>query len=729
MQILNVLIERNVGQLGETLKYYNPFDISLKRGCRVFVPLKGQKIVGMVDSLDPVPYDISKEDNRFKFKLKPILEIIDEKPFLNEELFQTIDAVSDFYIGSKSMLFGAILPKPYAAKSSYINGPKIAYEKFIKINSSSNISCLTKKQMDVFNFVKEKKEVSSKEISPSILKTLINKNILIAIKKEKKRFEAQSFTTIEKNVLTENQKECVNGILASKNKTCLLQGITGSGKTEVYMELIKKTLKQNKTVLFLVPEISLTPYMISYFYSRFEDKLAVIHSGLTPSQYFDEYRKIINKEVQVVLGVRKSIFAPLTNIGLIIIDEEHDNAYKQNEPPFYDARVVAQIRRRYYDAILVYGSATPSVEQKNLAEKKVISFFELKERINEVKSIPTTIVDMKNPFNFYKDSIIFSKILIEKIKEKLNKKEQIILLVEKKGYSYLMCPKCGLTFKCRNCNTTLTYYKYKHKLICNRCGAEYNIPTSCPSCHCDTLYEVGFGIEKVYEELKKFFPSAKILRLDKDISEQRGEVDKIISSFFKNETDILIGTSMVSKGLDFKNVTLVGLVLVDIALNVPSFKSNENTFSLIFQTIGRSGRDSLKGEAVLQTFYKNYFAIKTASNQDYETFYKMELEERKNNFNPPFYNIIKIHARGNNDRDLLNVLKIIKDDIVNKKLDSTFILGPTLDQGKITMSFKSYSLLIKSKNIKEVKEYLKEAKRALIKTSNVKLYFNINSED
>ena len=424
-------------------------------------------------------------------------------------------------------------------------------------------------------------------------------------------------------------KKLDDDIENDKARVSLLQGVTGSGKTEVYLQVIDTALNQGKTAIVLVPEISLTPQMVKRFRARFGTKVAVLHSGLSIGEKYDEWRRIEREEAQVVVGARSAIFAPLKNLGVIIVDEEHESSYKQDEMPRYNAKDVAKWRGIYHSCPVIFGSATPSLESRARAQKGVYDWLRLTKRVNNQKLPKVQIIDMREAV---KTSPIpdFSLKMVNSIQEKLDKKEQIVLLLNRRGYStFMMCRECGYVIKCPNCDISLTVHLDSRSLKCHYCGYEENIPKTCPECGSDYVKPFGVGTEKVEEEVKKLFKNAKVLRMDKDTTSKKGELDKILNKFKNKEANVLIGTQMLSKGLDFEDVTLVGILSADMMLNFPDFRSFETTFQLITQVSGRAGRSHKEGKVVLQTYDTDHYVIRRSLNYDFEGFYEDEIKVRK----------------------------------------------------------------------------------------------------
>jgi len=447
-----------------------------------------------------------------------------------------------------------------------------------------------------------------------------------------------------KNMLTPAQRkvadEVIRDIKDGEQSTFLLNGVTGSGKTEVYLDIIEKTVALGKKAIFLVPEISLTPQMVSRVTSWFDDRVAVIHSSLTRKQRFEQWKKIKEGEVDIVVGARSAVFAPFENIGVFIVDEEHENTYKSEFSPKYNAVEIAKFRANQNSSVVILASATPLVESMFKAQQGKYKLLELTSRVNNSSLPVTEIVDMRNEMTEGNMSI-FSTRLIEEIASNLDRGEQTILFLNRRGFSsFVSCRSCGYVAKCPNCNVSLTYHKSIGKLVCHYCDYVHRSYTVCPECSSKYIKHFGIGTQRVAQEISELFPEARVIRMDADTTSQRSSHEKFLNSFKNHEADILVGTQMITKGLDFKNVTLVGIVAADMSLNVDDYRASERTFDLITQVVGRAGRGQLSGRAIIQTYNPDNETILTAANQDYDSFYTDEIELRKLLIYPPFCEFI-----------------------------------------------------------------------------------------
>lgn len=463
----------------------------------------------------------------------------------------------------------------------------------------------------------------------------------------------------------------------SQSRVFILEGVTGSGKTEVYLQSIAKALQNHKTALMLVPEISLTPQIVNRVRRRFGSKVAVLHSGLSDGERFDEWRRINRGEAQVVVGARSAIFAPLTNIGVIILDEEHESSYKQDEAPRYHAREVAKWRGEYNDAPVVLGSATPSLESRARAMKGVYQLLQLKHRVNKRPLPPIKVLDMRPEIKERGESN-FSRELLTKLTDRLAKNEQSILMLNRRGFSsFMMCRDCGEVLKCPNCDISLTLHMDSHTMKCHYCGHEEPIPRFCPHCGSREIRYYGTGTEKVERELNSLIPQARIIRMDVDTTRRKGMHEKLLRQFGHHQADILLGTQMIAKGLDFPNVTLVGVLNADTGLGLPDFRSSERTFDLLSQVSGRAGRADKKGEVIIQTYNPDHYAIQFAQRNDYEGFFKREMALRHQASYPPYYFTVRLMASHEDEAVAARAMAQIKEQLTKSLMPSTIILGPT----------------------------------------------------
>lgn len=715
--VVGVLVELSNKNIDKVFDYNVPEELinSIKIGIRVEVPFGRQTLDGFV---------LEIKDNS-DIELKDIISIKDTDIVLNKELLDLGLYMSRDYLATLISCYQVMLPKSLKAN---INGKSnIKYDTFYKLNDVDLSKLkLNDNQLKIIELLKENGSVIRSElanISISSINTLLKKNIILEEKREHYRLNYSNNTT-NKNELTSDQKAVFNEITNSDDSTYLLYGVTGSGKTEVYMELIEEQLKLGKTSIVLVPEISLTPQMVSRFQNRFGDKIAALHSALSDGEKYDEWRRIARGEASIVIGARSAIFAPLNNIGIIIVDEEHSDSYKQSDSnPRYHAVDIAILRGKHHHCKVVLGSATPRIESMARAEKGVYHLVKLLNRVNG-RSLPkVNIIDMaKEMKNSYGH---FSKILIDAINDRLEKGEQIILLLNRRGYSsFVTCKNCGNTIKCPNCDITLTYHKSSNTLRCHYCGyGECNL-TKCPECGEEAINDLGCGTEKIEEELKKYV-TARILRMDYDTTSRKGAHEEMITAFKNHEYDILLGTQVVAKGLDFSLVTLVGVINADTSLNIPDFRSSENTYALLSQVAGRAGRSEASGEVIIQTFNPDHYAIKYTKNHNYMDFYNYEMDIRKTLKYPPYYYLVFIKISGKDMNIVFNEANKIKRSL-DRNLINTIILGPTTCTIFKMNNIFRYGIIIKYKKCDNLRLLLDKILDHYKTNSKVKIDIDFN---
>lgn len=680
-----VLVEVMSRAVDKTFSYNIPKELidDVAVGKRVVVPFGRKQVEGFVlEIVDDITSD---------YHLKDIISVNNDI-VLTEELLSLGRAVSKSTLAPLISCYQAMLPKALKIKQKKEITKK--YETYYKVIDNS--FKLSDKQAEIVNIIKdktvsEKELVNIKKISKARLNLLVEKKVLAKELRESYRLEHNDISE-EKNKLTPLQEKVVKEIIDSSDTVYLLHGVTGSGKTEVYMTLIEEGIKRGKQSIVLVPEISLTPQTLARFEKRFGKRVAVFHSALSEGEKYDEYRRVARGEVNVIVGTRSAIFAPLKDISYIIMDEEHSDSYKQENSPRYDTKMVALERCKYHKAKLILGSATPTLESYARALKGVYHLVNLKKRVGG-RSLPKVeFVDMNKALATAKGH--FSLELIKRIEETLRRGEQVILLLNRRGYSsVLSCKNCGYVMKCPNCDISLTYHKTNNMLRCHYCGYATNYPKVCPECKEEALRDLGVGTEKIEEEVKSLFGNSKVLRMDVDTTSKKNAHQKIIESFGKGEANILIGTQMVAKGLDFPNVTLVGVLNTDTSLMIPDFRSSEATFDLLSQVAGRSGR-AKEGLVVFQTYNKDHYAISCASNHDYLTFYKEEMAIRKMMKYPPYYYLVLVKISGKDENSCLKEA-VRCEKVLKKYLDKTILLGPTKAMIFKKMNIYTYQIILK----------------------------------
>ncbi|TMW73166.1 primosomal protein N' [Alteribacter natronophilus] len=525
-------------------------------------------------------------------------------------------------------------------------------------------------------------------------------------------YEGRSFRKTEPLSLMGQQKKSLAAITETldegKHRTFLLHGITGSGKTEVYLQAIDHALKQGKEAIVLVPEISLTPQMVHRFKERFGSNVAVLHSALSKGEKYDEWRKIRDGEVTVAVGARSAIFAPFENLGMIIIDEEHETSYKQEEEPRYHARDVAVKRGNTYKCPVVLGSATPSLESFARAKKGVYSLLEMDRRVNDVKLPGVEIVDMREELRSGNRSM-FSGKLLDAMRERLGKKEQMVLFLNRRGYStFIMCRDCGYVAECPHCDISLTYHRSTQTCQCHYCGYQITRPNRCPECESDHIRFFGSGTQRVEEELKKTLPEARVIRMDVDTTRKKGSHEKLLDAFGKGEGDILLGTQMIAKGLDFPNITLVGVLTADTMLHVPDFRSSEKTFQLLTQVSGRAGRHEKPGEVIVQSYTPEHFSIQLVKNHDYLSFFSREMLERKQSDYPPYYFLAIVNVSSEDLNRVITVSSKIGEFLRRSLGENTVVHGPAASAVPRIKDRYRYQCMVKYKIEPKLTGTLKE---------------------
>lgn len=538
--------------------------------------------------------------------------------------------------------------------------------------------------------------------------------------------------TAKKISLNPEQKAALSqinkAVQKKQNETFLLEGITGSGKTEVYLHAISQALEKGRNALMLVPEISLTPQMVRQVKARFGKQVAVLHSGLSEGELYDEWRKIRRGEIRVVVGARSAVFAPLQNIGLIVIDEEHESTYKQEDTPRYHARNVALWRCKYNACPLVLGSATPSLGSRARAQKGIYHLLRLTKRANHKKLPHVDLIDLKH-VQFAGGQFDLSVQLVAAIKERLQKNEQVILMLNRRGFAnFMLCRECGYVMKCPNCDLSLTMHKETGMMQCHYCGYAEPIPKRCPHCQSTQIRFLGTGTEKVQAELKELLPGSRILRMDVDTTRRKGSYKRILDSFGAHQADILLGTQMIAKGLDFPNVTLVGVINADTGLWLPDYNASERTFELLTQVAGRAGRANKTGQVIIQTYNPDHYAIKLAQTQDYEQFYHYEMRVRHAGNYPPYYYTVLISVAAKKEQNAAREAFNIQRQLAKHLHPSTIILGPTPSAISRLKNQYYYQILVKYKKEKNLNELLHQIQDSAQKIRKYGLNVYIDNE-
>ena len=653
--------------------------------------------------------ELTNTIDKVDYELKEIIELVDKMPILNKEMLELGKKIQEITLCSLISAYQVMLPKALKASiKTNINTKLIRYA----VSNRKDMELITYIENTKYEKQREflKKLIVEKKIRidklESYLNTLEKNGLIKFIYEEDYRYKFNTNNSDNRVILNSEQEVCVNRVVNSFgiSKTFLLYGVTGSGKTEVYMNIIEKVINKGMSAIMLVPEISLTPQIVERFTLRFGDNIAILHSGLSDAEKYDEYRKITMGKVKIVVGARSAIFAPLTNIGVIIIDEEHTATYKQENHPRYHARDIAILRSKYHNCPIVLGSATPSLESFARAMNKNYELLVMKKRANNMLLPDVHIVDMKEEIK--RGNYTFSKLLIDKINEKISKGEQVILLLNRRGYSPLIkCSKCGEVEKCPNCDISLTYHKSSDSLRCHYCNYTKKCPSKCMKCGSADIKGIGLGTEKLEQEIMDKF-KAKVIRMDADTTSRKGMHEKIIKEFGEGKYDILLGTQMIAKGLDFPKVTLVGVINADMSLCVPDFRSSERTFQLLSQVSGRAGRGKYPGEVIIQTFNPLHYSIRYAKNHDYLNFYKEEMAIRKQLNYSPYYFITLVRISCKDYEEGFKHANKIKDYLEKNLSSDTILLGPTMASMFKINNIYNYQCIIKYKKDLKLKDTL-----------------------
>ena len=720
---VSVLTQIGAKAVDQTFFYHVPklLENNIKIGVRVRIPFGNMILDGFVLGIS----DNSSYDNS---KIKDIINVIDKEPVLNKEMLLLGKYMSDNLLASLSSCYQVMLPK--ALKAEVKSNIKIKYDRYLhRIKSIEEIdryigNCKYESQINLLCKLKEG-DILITKMSSSI-NTIIKYGFASIIYEECKRYKYDGISNYKRVNLTDKQRLVSDTIISSfgKSDTFLLYGVTGSGKTEVYMDVIEKAINNGKSAIMLVPEIGLTPQIVGKFISRFGNVISVLHSKLSDSERYDEYRKITNGESKIVIGTRSAIFVPFTNIGVIIIDEEHTSSYKQDNNPRYSAINVAEWRSKYHNCPLVLGSATPSLESFAKAGNHVYKLLSLTERAGGSVLPSVNIVDMKEEVK--KGNFILSDMLKNKISEVLSKSEQAIILLNRRGYSStISCKECGYVYKCPNCDITYTYHKSSNNLKCHYCGYSMVLPNKCSICGSDNLKDYGLGTERLEEVLNSLY-KARIVRMDVDTTSKRGQHQKIIDDFGEYKYDILIGTQMIAKGLDFPLVTLVGVVSIDSSLMSPDYRASENTFQLLSQVSGRAGRSENKGEVIVQTFNPDHYAITLAKNHDYIDFYKEEMKIRKMLKYSPYYYMVLVSITSKDYELGFKEANKIGSYIRNNISSDSIVLGPTMANMFKVNNIYHYQIIIKYRKDDSLMKVLKFIIDMQVKNNKIDVSIDFN---
>ncbi len=652
-------------------------------GSRVQVPFGPRKILGVVTA-------VAEESGHAN--LKPILKVIGAQTLVTPKVLKLARWIGEYYCCAPEIALKSVLPE--AVRKEDAGWRERLFVRALTV--SGEFPKLPKRQQDVWNIIEERRELPLVELleltktTAATVRKLEDRGLVSIVNEisERDPYARETILPTQNIVLNPAQAQALGEITKAmdtenSSHTFLLHGVTGSGKTEIYLQALAHALEQGKGAIVLVPEISLTPQTVERFKARFssgklQTLVAVLHSHLSAGERHDEWHKIRQGRARIVIGARSAIFAPVEPLGLIIVDEEHEQTYKQEESPRYHARDVAVMRGQMENAVVVLGSATPSMESYANCKKRKFTLLNLPERVDDQKMPHVRVVDMRQAMFKEKGPPLFSPQLKEAITQRLERKEQTILFLNRRGYSTsLMCPKCGYVAECPNCSVSLTYHRIEQKLSCHICGHNAKVPNVCPNekCKNPAIRFAGTGTQKVEEVLAKLFPKARVKRMDADTMKKKDDYRHVLGDFRAGKIDILVGTQMIAKGLHFPNVTLVGIIYADSALHQPDFRAGERTFQLLTQVAGRAGRGDVEGEVFVQAFTPFHPAIQFARRHDFVGFYEQEIEFREQLKYPPASRVALLTLKGRNEekvkfsadhlkRELEKKLKALKDLVI-----------------------------------------------------------------
>lgn len=718
---IEVLVELKAKKLDKTFTYKVPSDLidSVAVGKRVLVPFGKQKLEGFIIGIS--------HESSFDYEIKDIIDVIDEDVIINSEMMRLGEYIKRKTLCTLISAYQTMLPSALKAHKDFVVNKK--YDTYLTICSDeihNNIK--SDKQRMIYDLLCSNEFVLKKEctsISSYVVKSFIEKGFIKEVKKEVYRNNLSDIREESNIVLNDEQQNAVDSVINSNGfKPYLIHGVTGSGKTEVYMHIIDYYLNIGKETLVLVPEISLTPQMVLNFRKRFGTSIAILHSGLSDGEKYDEYRKILKGEVSIVIGARSAVFAPLKNLGVIIIDEEHSSTYKQDTTPKYNAIDVAIFRGKYHNSPVVLGSATPSIESYTRAKSGIYELITLKNRVNN--NLPVvSLIDMKDEIKC--GNRVLSRVLTDSINDCLDNGEQVILLLNRRGFSTISsCGNCGFVHKCPNCDIPLVYHKSSNTMRCHYCGYGSKRLYECPECHNKGMNDFGMGTEKLEEFVINNFPNASVIRMDVDTTSRKGAHERIINDFRSLKYNVLIGTQMIAKGLDFPNVTLVGVINGDATLSIPDFRSGERTFQLLNQVAGRAGRSSLPGKVIIQGFNIDHYSIVYAGNHDYKSFYDEEMRIRKLLKYPPYYNLCSIKVKSRFENNAMDEASKIVTYLRGCLDSSNMVLGPSNSNMFKINNVYSIQIIIKYKNTLGLIDKLDYINSKYVDNKNVLIDIDLN---
>ncbi len=730
--IVKVLIGRSVYALDRPFTYYSEKE-GIHEGMRVLVSFSQSKstIAFVIEEPECVDSTIEEYQKKVGMKISKIQSVLDEKPLLNKDLLLLARQISKYYQCDLIKVLQTMLPPSLKPKDSALKKARKKTVDFV-FAMTYDASTLSKNEKTLYEKVqKEKNGIKKSDISAkSSLEKLLEKGALEIQQIPVSRIPEMVTENLIPYQLTIEQEDVYHKVLVEDKKVFLLQGVTGSGKTEVYIHLAETMLKENKGVLILVPEIALTDRMLYLLKCHFKDAISILNSSLSDSRKYDEYQKILSGQAKVVLGTRSAVFAPVQNLSLIIIDEEHSNSYKQDKSPYYDAVRVSIMRSENENLKVLLASATPRIIDKARGEKGIYYPLYMNKRIAKSQEKEIIFVNMNDPSSLAPEkSSMFSIRLIHELEENLKRKEQSMVLINRRGYSPVyICRNCHKTVLCPNCGIPLNYHKRDDSLHCHHCG--YKMTTIGHTCECGgkDFLTLGYGTERAYEELRYFFPMAKITRLDSDVSSNAVR-HQVLDDFAHGETDIIVGTEIISKGHDFPKVTLASILDADSSLRIPSYRANEDTFDLISQFVGRAGRKDLKGRVLLQTYNPDNVVIQLAAKQDYNSFYVKEMEERRKYQYPPYTYLSSVNVKGVDLKEVISMADQIKNYLLKETNGLRFnIYGPSAPYIAHINGRYYRTILIKYKSVDEAMKILSGVNDFRSMTDKVDISIDVDCE-
>ncbi|MEO8650265.1 MAG: primosomal protein N' [Acidobacteriota bacterium] len=685
---------------GEMLKASLPSGINSATERIISITEKGRSILLRTTNLKPLParllHRLAESGNMRQDELEKEHDAAAVK-----RVIRTLAREGSIVVAHRSVA-GKVKPKFRKAVRLLANSSGIDGERPLTIPQQAVLNTLTENSGEML--FTELAESSSS--GASVINTLVRRGVVEITKKEIVRdpFSSESLLAIVELELNSDQQKVLSGVVsaldAGEYKAFLLHGVTGSGKTEIYIRAMRAALDNGKTALMLVPEIALTPIFSQRLRAVFGSEVAILHSNLSAGERFDEWRRIRDGRARIAIGTRSAVFAPLSNLGLVIVDEEHDASYRQQESPFYNGRDVAVMSANQTGAVVVLGSATPALETYFNAQNGKYTYLSLAARVGGRPMAEAQLIDMREVFRTAGKDVSISPILADAIRETHTRGEQSIILLNRRGFSsFVLCRSCGESLRCRNCDITLTYHKFDRRLTCHYCGYSVEVPKLCPFCESEYLYFIGEGTEQLEQKLRSGFEDIRIARVDRDSMSRRGEMSRTLNAFDRGEIDMLIGTQMLAKGHDFHNVTLVGIISVDTGLGLPDFRSAERTFQLITQAAGRAGRGELQGRVMIQTYYPDHYALKFAGLQDYDGFYAEEIKFRNRMAYPPFVVLASIMIKHADESYARRNADTLKSALTASNIDNSCrILGVApASLAKLKGEYR-FQILIKSTN-------------------------------